>query len=178
VPGKVQVQPVRTRWTRWRTVWCVAAASALVVVLASCGDDGDDTGTAAAEPPVSLDGSVNDHGTRDLDGGTELELELEDSYFEPTYVHAGPGSIVRVTLTNSGDAPHTFTIDGTRIDEDVAPGASATVDVELPDEGALAYYCRFHVGGGMQGAFVVSEGAVAAGSSPTTAGGGSGGFGY
>jgi plastocyanin len=155
-------------------------AAALAIVAAGCGDDDDsDTSTEAGAPPVSLEGRVNDHGTSDLGSSTDLDLELDDSYFAPTYVTAKPGSTVTVTLENEGDSAHTFTIDGTSVDEQVQPGATATVEVELPDDGTLAYYCRFHVSGGMQGAFVVSSGS-ATGSSPTTtkSGGSTGGYGY
>jgi plastocyanin len=145
-----------------------------VLAIGCSGDDSTDTSTAASEPPVSLEGRVNDHGSADLGSSTDLDVELDDSYFSPTFVNAEPGSTVTVTLTNEGDAPHTFTIDDLDVDEELQPGTSVTVEVELPDEGTLAYYCRFHVGGGMQGAFVVSDAAPAG----TAAGGSGGGFGY
>jgi plastocyanin len=156
-------------------------------LLASCGDDdGSDTsgsasgsgsGSASApagEAPVSLPGTVNDHGSGDVGDSGTLDLELDDEYFAPTFVNASAGATIEVTLENEGDQPHTFTIDGTDVDEQVAPGASATVEVTMPDSGSLRYYCRFHVASGMQGAFVVSGDAPA----PTTivAGGVSGGY--
>jgi plastocyanin len=157
----------------------LGAVAVLAVTAVGCGgDDSTDTSTAASAPPVSLDGRVNDHGSTDLGSSTDLDLELDDSYFAPTFVKADPGSTVTVTLTNEGDAPHTFTIDDLGVDEQVQPGASATVEVELPEEGTLAYYCRFHVAGGMQGAFVVSDAAPTDGPATSSAGGSGGGFGY
>jgi plastocyanin len=177
-----------------RIAQVIAVAAALAVFAAACGDDnGSDTSTAAnsgsssdaSAPPVSLQGRVNDHGSSDLGSKTELDLELDDSYFAPTYVTGEPGSTVTVKLENEGKSAHTFTIDGTDVDQQVQPGSSATVEVTLPDEGALAYYCRFHVSGGMQGAFVVSAtpasssgGGSGSGSSTTKGAGGSGGYGY
>jgi plastocyanin len=155
-------------------------------LLASCGDDDDtSTGSAsgsgsasspAAEAPVSLPGDVNDHGAGDVGDSGTLDLELDDEYFAPTFVDAPAGSTVEVSLENEGDEPHTFTIDGTDVDEQVAPGAKATVEVTLPDSGSLRFYCRFHVGSGMQGAFVVSGDAASAPTTVVSGGGVSGGY--
>jgi plastocyanin len=155
--------------------------TAIAFVVASCGDDDDDQGTAAPAAtedtaggtassaagttsegtsaggtPVALEGAVNNEGTEEI--GDEVELELDDYYFEPTFLKASPGATVHVELENDGDDPHTFTIDALGIDQEVAPGDSASVDVTLPQEGAVRFYCRFHGGVGMQGAFFFTEG--------------------
>jgi plastocyanin len=141
--------------------------------LTACGDDDDTTtssGSAAGSTgaaPVSLPGSVEDHGSGSVESSGDLDLELDDTYFAPTFVDAPAGSTVKVTLENEGKLAHTFTIDGTDVDEQVAAGEEKTVEVTLPATGSLRFYCRFHVGSGMQGAFVVSG--DAAGATPTTA---------
>jgi plastocyanin len=151
----------------------VAGAVVLAMALVGCGDDdpttssGSASGSASApagEAPVSLPGTVADHGTETLDGDS-LDLELDDQYFAPTFVDAPAGATVTITLENEGDLPHTFTIDEADIDEEVAAGQRATVEVTLPERGSLRYYCRFHAAGGMQGAFVVS---ASGGASATT----------
>jgi plastocyanin len=113
-------------------------------------------GTSGGSAPVALEGTVNDKGTAEV--GDEVELEMDDYYFEPTFLKAAPGATVHVELENEGDDGHTFTIDALGIDQEVAPGESATVDVTLPQEGAVRFYCRFHGGQGMQGAFFFNEG--------------------
>ena len=156
--------------------------TAIAFVAASCGDDDDDGQGSAAPPatqgtaggtetsvattesegeagggaPVALEGTVNNEGTEEI--GDEVELELDDYYFKPTFLKASPGATVHVELENDGDDPHTFTIDALGIDQEVAPGESASVDVTLPEEGAVRFYCRFHGGEGMQGAFFFNEG--------------------
>jgi plastocyanin len=127
------------------------------ILAAGCGSSktSSSTSTTAAAPPVSLAGPVNDHGTKTL-SGTDLTLETDDIYFNPTFVKAGASAKVKVTVKNEGKAAHTFTIDSLKIDESVAPGTSKTVDVTLPSSGSLTYYCRFHQSGGMQGAFVIT----------------------
>jgi len=148
--------------------------AALLLLGAACGDDSNDSSGSAsgsgsgteesttappdnAPAPVTLEGDVTNHGTEDL-SGTELDLELDDFYFSPTFIKVAEGGTVTLHLTNEGEASHTFTIDSLGIDEEVAAGDSADVDVEVPDSGATAWYCRFHKGQGMQGAFFFNEG--------------------
>jgi plastocyanin len=134
-------------------------AASLLLLAAACGDDdsgGSSDTTAGSPPPVSLEGKVNDHGTKDLGTATELELEADDFYFGPTYIKAAPGSTVKVNLTNEGSSKHTFTIDGTDINQELEPEATATVDVTVPASGGLSFYCRFHRSQGMQGSFFTS----------------------
>lgn len=107
---------------------------------------------AGTAPPVSLEGTVNNEGIAQLRGDM-LEMELDDFDFEPTFVQAEPGTSVTIEMHNEGDAAHTFTIDELGIDEVVDPGQRVEVEVTLPDELPQRFYCRFHVGQGMQGAF-------------------------
>jgi len=156
-----------------------AVGLAFALLVAGCGGDDSSNSTSAttdepAGPPVSLQGTVNDHGSKDLGSETVVEMELDDSYFSPTFVTAAPGSTVTVKLENEGAMPHTLTIDGTSVNTEVQPGASATVTVTLPTSGSMPFYCRFHRGSGMQGAFVVSG--TASGASAPATGAPSGGY--
>lgn len=155
----------------------------ILLLAASCGDDDDGDGAGAFAPagseapsgsgagvsapagseapsgsgaPVSLPGQVNNEGT--AEAGDEVEMELDDYYFGPTYLRATPGATVHLELENEGDDTHTFTLDALGIDQDVAAGDSGAVDVTLPESGAVVFYCRFHRDRGMQGAFFFNEG--------------------
>jgi plastocyanin len=147
------------------------------LVLGSCGDDdgadvresgsgpasesgtasGSASGSASGEPPVSLEGTVSDHGVGEVEGD-ELELELDDNYFGPTFVRGTPGQQVTVQLVNEGATTHTFTSDPLGVDEQVDADAESSVSLTLPDEGAVEFYCRFHEAQGMKGAFFFNEG--------------------
>lgn len=152
----------------------LAALVALALLLAACaGDDGSPTsgdtdgeaaqatdtqgGTtadgAAAAPPVQIHGRVNDHGTVQAPVDGRLTVIARDFFFEPTYVQTAPGASVPLTITNEGTTAHTFTIDELDIDETLAPGDSVEVEAQFPQQGPITYYCRFHMGQGMQGAF-------------------------
>jgi plastocyanin len=155
-----------------------AGAMALVLVASACGGDnkpssssgtttasgsgsgsGSASGTAAStpasSPAVSLPGTVNDHGSGTVKDGGDLDMELDDFYFGPTFVTGPAGAKVKVDLNNEGQKAHTFTIDSAKIDQRLDPGQKATVEVTLPASGTLAFYCKFHVSGGMQGAFTI-----------------------
>jgi plastocyanin len=154
-----------------RITWVAAPAFAAVLLLASCGDDdganvresgsgsesGSASGTASGEPPVSLEGDVTDHGTGEVEND-EVELELDDNYFSPTFIKATPGEQVTVQLANEGSTTHTFTSDALGVDEEVGPDSQSSVTITMPDEGAVEFHCRFHGGQGMKGAFYANEG--------------------
>jgi plastocyanin len=183
---------------RWRSGSVVLASIlALALVATACAEEqgagggggsgggGEDEGgtvTIAGEDATS-------HGSEDVSGTGELELELDDFYFEPTVLEGEAGQALTVNLFNEGDAPHTFTIDELQIDEELQPGdEGVTADVTFPESGALVFYCRFHAGQGMRGglsvegdlnpATGVSGGASAESGSEGSGGSGSGYPGY
>ena len=120
---------------------------AAALLLGACG--GDDS--SSSTPKVS--GKVTDKGTQTV-SGSSLKLEADDFYFKPTFVDAKPGTKLSVEIENEGQNEHTFTIDSANVDQEIAPGKSATVQVTVPSSGDLNFYCRFHRGIGMQGAIV------------------------
>ena len=95
-------------------------------------------------------------------GGGATTLTMQDNSFDPTKVDGDAGKKVTLTLENSGQAAHTFTIDDQKVDTEVEPGASATVDVTIPDSGSVEFYCRFHSG---------MAGTLGAGDAPSEGGG-------
>ena len=120
--------------------------------------------TTTEAPPVTLEGTVNNKGTTTLSGGA-LTVTQQDFSFSPTFVKAGAGATIAITLKNEGKNQHTFTIDALSVDQEVQPGQTATVNLRLPAGGTVAFYCRFHKGSGMQGAFVLPG---SSGSGPAT----------
>jgi len=128
-----------------------------LVGIAGCGEGDGEGGSGARSseaPPVSLQGTTNDHGTKPATN--DMEIELDDFYFAPTYIRATAGQRVTVELHNEGQAPHTFTSNGLgNIDEQLAPGARKTITITASAGGAAVFYCRFHQSQGMQGAVIV-----------------------
>ncbi len=151
----------------------LATALLPVVALAACGSDsgtgsnsGSGSSASASTPPVTLSGATNDHGNKDISGSgasAEVEVELDNFYFGPTFIKAAPGSTVKVELENEGSVAHTFTVDG-GVDRTLQPDTKAEVTVKVTSS-PLVFYCKFHRGQGMQGAFYTKSGGSGGGSS-------------
>jgi uncharacterized cupredoxin-like copper-binding protein len=116
---------------------------------------------AAKNPPVSLQGKVTNKGEKTVKNG-KISVEADDFYFKPTFEKSKLGSTVKVSMKNEGKTQHTFTIPSLGVDTVLDPGKKATVDVTLPTDGALGFFCRFHgpdaTNQGMQGAFFSKKG--------------------
>ena len=98
----------------------------LMVVLGgiACSSDGD--GEAVCESPVAT-----------------TDVTMTDFAYAPECVEASPGDTL--TLVNSGETPHTFTVGVVDLDADVAAGA--TGEVTLDGVGAGTTYevtCTYH----------------------------------
>lgn len=156
---------------------------AIAFVAVGCGSSGSSNTAASASSqtsgggsssqPVALSGTTNDHGTQKVTGD-EISIEMDDFYFNPTFLQGAPGQTLTVHLKNEGSSAHTFTSTALGADTTVQPGQTADVKVTLPQTGATEYHCRFHQSSGMQGAFFFTAGdPVAGGTAP--AGSGSGG---
>ena len=139
------------------------ATSLGVLVLVTAGVLGlGSLPAGAAEKPVKLSGTVNVQGNKDVSkkADAELDMELDNFYFGPTFVKAKAGQTVTLELENEGSAPHTFTSRTLDVDEEVSPGDSTTVEITIPSSGkAFRFFCRFHEGSGMQGAVYTTSGA-------------------
>jgi plastocyanin len=100
---------------------------------------------------------LTDKGTQTASGSTvNLEADNDNGqfYFDPSCVKSSGGTL-SVTIKNTGDVEHNFTIRSLNIDKDIEKGQSVTVSVKLPTSGVLQFYCEYHHASGMQGAFIV-----------------------
>lgn len=122
-----------------------------MVLVASCG--GNDEESSEGGTTTIGDVAANDHGTKDVSGESKVEVELDDDYFEPTVLEGKPGERVTLELKNEGGSEHNLTIEELKIDQDVEPGDEAEVEVTFPESGTLTFYCKYHRGQGMAGAF-------------------------
>ena len=105
-----------------------AALLATVALMAACG--GNDGGSAEAAE----------------DGGTST-VTATDNEFEPTSMTAAAGTTLEVT--NDGEAPHNFSVEGEDIDVDIEPGSSQEVMLEGLEAGSYQVLCKFHEDAGM-----------------------------
>jgi plastocyanin len=116
-------------------------------------------------------------------GPREVDVGAVDFAFEPKDASVAAGG--KVTVTNSGQAPHTMTLDDVDLDTgNIDPGASA--ELTAPDApGSYSYRCAVHPGR-MRGVLVVlgrdtddpnaqAAAQAAAPAAPASGGGGGGG---
>jgi plastocyanin len=149
-------------------VLAASAAVVFVLVVAACGGYGDDNGEEGGS--TTIGGMTAElHGTKDVSGETgKVEIEMYDDYFEPTILEGEPGQTVTLELKSEGSNPHTLTISGQGIDQEVQPGDEAEADVTFPQSGELVFVCRFHEKNGMVGALEVSSSTTPSTTTSTT----------
>jgi predicted lipoprotein with Yx(FWY)xxD motif len=137
----------------------VAALGLALFGAIACGG-GDDK----AKDVALGDLKASDHGTKDATGATSLELELDNNYFEPTFVKGTAGQKLTVTLANDSSNLHNFSVPGLAIDQDVQGKEQKTVDVTFPSSGVLLFLCKYHSSAGMNGELLVGDAQPAAAS--------------
>jgi plastocyanin len=144
-------------------VWLVLVLS-LALVASACGEEepslsagAGGEGEGEGGESVTIAGQeATSHGSAAVSGMDSIELELDDFYFEPTVLEGEAGQALSITMSNHGDAPHTFTVDELNVDHELQPGdETVSTEVTFPDSGALVFYCRFHADGGMLGGLSV-----------------------
>jgi plastocyanin len=141
-----------------RTLPLLVAAAALLFVFTAA------PVSAAAKAPVKLGQKVTIKGTKDVSSKSSatLEVEVDDKYFNPTFIKAKAGEKITFTVKNEGSLEHTFTSDDLSIDKTLSPGKSAKFTVTVPGSGAVfQFHCQFHEASGMAGAVYTKAGASA-----------------
>jgi plastocyanin len=96
---------------------------ALVVLLPAC--EGEST------PPEPC-----------TDPTPATSVELADFVFRPDCLAVDAGATI--DLENTGDAPHTFTVEGTDLDVNVDAGGSDDLRFDGVEPGTYAVTCTFH----------------------------------
>jgi plastocyanin len=69
-------------------------------------------------------------------------VQLVDFSFDPGCVGADAGETL--TLTNTGGAPHSYTVKGTSVNVQVDPGQSQTATLADIAPGVYAVICTYH----------------------------------
>jgi plastocyanin len=161
---------------RSRTIPLLAVVAGLVFVFTAA------PVSAASKAPVTLDQKVTNKGTKDVSSksSTKLEVEMDDKYFNPTFIKAKAGEKITLELKNEGSLPHTFTSDTLAVDKQVDPGKSAKLTITVPSDGQVfQFHCDVHESAGMAGAVYTKAGASATSSSnATNSSSSSGSYGY
>jgi uncharacterized cupredoxin-like copper-binding protein len=137
-----------------------------VVALAGCGDDDDDNSTGAATQSTAAEAA----GTQRV---KLSETEFKITPADPSVKKAGP---VTFEVTNDGKTDHSLEVEGPSGEaetETIAPGKSATLNIDLSKAGRYEMYCPIgnHKAMGMEGEVIVAGGGGGSGASDDDSGG-------
>lgn len=101
----------------------LAAVVALTLMSAACSsDDG---------------GGSSDGGG----GAADMTVTVKDFEFDPSTIDIASGETT-IEITNTGAVEHSFTLDDDSVSQDVEPGESQTVTVNLT--ATTGFHCKYH----------------------------------
>lgn len=115
---------------RTRTTASIAVMVLLTLSLAACSSDVGDPGGSTPSSASSASG-----------GAAGLTITAQDFSFSPDSL-AVPSGESTITVTNSGAVEHNFTLDDDSVSEDVEPGESVTVTVDVSAD--APFHCKYH----------------------------------
>jgi plastocyanin len=100
------------------------------------------------------------NSTKDARQRTELELEADEFYFDPTFMQGAPGQTLTLFLQNEtrNQTLHNFSLPSQQLDRDIPAGRQRfEVQVTFPSSGGLRFFCKYHSGQGMNGQLLVGD---------------------
>lgn len=83
--------------------------------------------------------------------GEPVTITLEDTFFDPAYVTAPPGSRLELRVRNLSGTQHNFSMENTAIDVDLRSDEERTLTVDVPSSGFRLFFCKYHTAAGMNG---------------------------
>jgi plastocyanin len=129
-----------------RGVWVTIVATVAVVTLlgAACSSNDNSGASSASGGGGGGSTSTQTSGGGGGEGGSSgsADVVAEDFDFSPSTVSAKSGSSITVK-NDTPSTPHTFTVDGTKIDQSLDPDTTVTVKVAL-DPGSYDFHCTIH----------------------------------
>jgi plastocyanin len=94
--------------------------------------------TAAACSSNDDDGGGTGDGTQ---GAGSAALTVKDFEFDPGSLTVASGETT-ITVTNDGAVEHNFSLDDGSVSQDIEPGESATVTVNVSAD--APFHCKYH----------------------------------
>jgi plastocyanin len=93
--------------------------------------------------------------TQPMEMVKNIEVDLNDDYFNPKDITISNGKTTTLILKNKGQKEHTFTVEKLGIDVEVQPGKEKTITVKPNKPGTYKLICRYHINEGMVGKVIV-----------------------
>jgi uncharacterized cupredoxin-like copper-binding protein len=144
---------VEVQMLAWRRLTVLLATGALFAIpLVGCGDDDDEGETEAATEATSTPAAGG--------GGETVNISETDFALDPSDPAVKAGTVT-FNVTNDGQTTHNLEVEGpndeAELEQDLAPGESGQLTVDLSEPGTYEMYCPVddHKGMGMEGAITV-----------------------
>jgi plastocyanin len=86
----------------------------------------------------------SDDGGGSSDGGgaaADMTVTVKDFEFDPSTIDLSSGETT-IEITNTGAVEHSFTLDDDSVSQDIEPGESQTVTVNLT--ATTGFHCKYH----------------------------------
>lgn len=135
---------------RQRLTVLLATGALFAIPLAGCGDDDEGDTEAAAEAT----------STAAAAGGETVDISETDFALDPSDPTVKAGTVT-FDVTNDGQTTHNLEVEGPNgeeeLEQDLAPGESGQLTVDLSEPGTYEMYCPVddHKGMGMEGEITV-----------------------
>ena len=97
------------------------------------------------------------HGTKDVKGQGDLDLEADNYYFAPTFLRGTPGQKLKVEIENESSTLHNFSIPDQHLDVDIPRKGKVAVEITFPPSGVVYFFCKFHSARGMNGELLTGD---------------------
>ena len=101
--------------------------------------------------------TFSNHGTKDVKGQGELDLEADNYYFAPTFLRGTPGQKLKVEIENESSTLHNFSIPDQHLDVDIPRKGKVAVEITFPPSGVVYFFCKFHSARGMNGELLTGD---------------------
>jgi uncharacterized cupredoxin-like copper-binding protein len=153
-----------------RAAFAPAAAVAVVLAMAGCGEKHETT-----------TGSASGGGSA-TSGGAPISISETEFKLSPSSANVDKGGTVSIKVKNDGSTAHALEVEGPGGEVKtgtIAPGKSATLQADLSKAGTYEMYCPIdgHKGKGMKGEITVGSGGSSGDDNGGDSGGSSGGGG-
>jgi plastocyanin len=106
-----------------RYVVMLAAAFALALVSAACSSDDDGGGGGSSG------------------AAADVTMTVKDFEFDPSTLDVSSGETT-IEITNTGAVEHSFTLDDDSVSQDIEPGETQTVTVDVTAD--AGFHCKYH----------------------------------